>query len=175
MTSKFSSNPSRSLGMLLTAMALCAPATGMAACKPGWQLRDAYPNDQVCVSSETYRQVRADNADAPGRVQPGGGAHGPRTCKPGWVWREARKDDLVCVEPRQRAQAKADNRAAASRQVPPPHDPPSKRDPVVSTGADGNPLPSGAAGVAQCKVGGARCPPRMAPLYDESSFQCLCR
>ena len=175
MKSQLSSIPSRSLGMLLTAMAFCAPATGMAACKPGWQLRNAYPDDQVCVSPETQRQVRADNAAAPSRIQPGGGAYGPRTCRPGWVWREARKDDLVCVEPRQRAQAKADNRAAASRQMPTPRVPPSKRDPVVSTGADGKPLPPGAAGVAQCKVGGARCPPRMAPLYDESSFQCLCR
>lgn len=165
----------RFFGTLLAALAIYTPANSMAACKPGWQSREAYPNDSVCVSADTYRQVRADNAAASGRIQRGGGSFGPNTCKQGFVWREARKEDLVCVEPRQRAQAKADNQAAASRQVVVQHIPPNKRKPVVATGKGGEPLPPGAAGAAQCKVGGAKCPLRMSPLYEEASLECLCR
>jgi hypothetical protein len=147
-------------------------------CKNGFVFREAYKNDQVCVSTEVRAQVARDNAAAVSRIQPGGGRSGPNTCKEGFVWRLTRPQDLVCVDPSQRTQAADDNRNAYSRQqarlTEPRPVPPKPRAPVVAVDADGKALPPGPSGEAQCKLGGARCPPRMAVAYDDD-VGCICR
>jgi len=68
-------------------------------CKPGYVWREAYVGDVVCVEPRRRDNVRAENALAPKRVKPDGGAYGPDTCVNGYVWRGARSTDHVCVLP----------------------------------------------------------------------------
>ena len=147
-------------------------------CKNGFVFREAYKDDQVCVSTEVRAQVARDNAAAVSRIQPGVGHSGPNTCKEGFVWRLARPQDLVCVDPSQRTQAADDNRTAYSRQqarlTEPRSVPPKRRPPLVDLGPDGKPLPPGASGVVQCKLSHVHCPPRMAVAYDDN-VGCICR
>ena len=143
-------------------------------CKSGFVYREAYPNDTVCVVPGTRARVRADNAAAASRIRPGGGPYGPNTCRDGFVWREARPGDLVCVTPAQRALTNADNRAAASRYAQ-RRGPAPRRSPVTAVDRNGNPLAPGASNIAQCKLGGAKCPARMLPAYDEMTQECLCK
>ena len=51
--------------------------------------------------------------------------------------------------------------------------PPAHRKPVAAVGADGQPLPPGASGLAQCKLGGAKCPKRMRAAFDDDQG-CIC-
>ena len=92
--------------------AICA--YGPAQCKPGFVWREAFPDDNVCVTGETRTQAAQDNAQAAQRRVPNG-PYGPNTCVPGYVWREADPNDQVCVSGAVRSQAAKDNRQAAER------------------------------------------------------------
>lgn len=73
-----------------------------AQCIAGYVWREAFAGDTVCIDPARREAVRAENAMAASRVQPGGGAYGPDTCRSGYVWREARPADHVCVMPESR-------------------------------------------------------------------------
>lgn len=100
----------------LVALGALAPTASAAPrCQQGYVWREAYPGDVVCTMPERREQARADNAEAPARREPGGGAYGAATCRQGFVWREARPGDVVCVTPRTRDEVAQDNRAASRR------------------------------------------------------------
>jgi hypothetical protein len=102
-----------------------APATAHAnPCLQGFVYRDAYPNDEVCVTPNIRTETAQENADAGAHVQPGGGAYGANTCAAGYVFRDAYPGDQVCVTPAERDEAAADNAAANARQQPNPPAPP---------------------------------------------------
>jgi len=82
----------------------------------GYVWCQAFPGDYVCVTPATRSQAASDNAAAPSRVEPGGGAYGPDTCVPGYVWRQANPTDHVCVTPDVRSQTASDNSQASYRQ-----------------------------------------------------------
>ena len=84
-------------------------------CVKGYEFRDAFWGDRVCVPQATRIQVATDNAAAESRKDPNGGQFGPDTCLQGFVWREASPDDHVCVTPEIRTQTAADNAAASGR------------------------------------------------------------
>ena len=93
-----------------------AATTGaaLADCKSGYVWREARPNDDVCVTPPQRSEAKAQNANGPNNVQPGGGAYGPTTCRQGYVWREAWEGDTVCVTPTERQEAKDENAAGPS-------------------------------------------------------------
>jgi hypothetical protein len=105
-----------SLGSLLT-ITQSALATPAIFCKPGYVLREATPEDGVCVTPTVRNRTRRENAQAARFREPNGGAYGPDTCKQGYVWRETIPSDRVCVLPRIRAEAAEDNRQAESRRA----------------------------------------------------------
>ena len=88
--------------------------SALADCKNGFVWREARPNDFVCVTPAQRSEAKAQNANGPNNVQPGGGAFGPTTCRQGYVWREAWEGDTVCVTPTERQEAKNENAANAS-------------------------------------------------------------
>jgi hypothetical protein len=88
--------------------------SALADCKTGYVWREARPNDFVCVTPAQRSEAKAQNANGPNNVQPGGGALGPTTCRQGYVWREAWEGDTVCVTPTERQEAKNENAANAS-------------------------------------------------------------
>jgi hypothetical protein len=83
--------------------------TALADCKSGFVWREARPNDFVCVMPAQRSEAKAQNANGPNNVQPGGGPYGPTTCRQGYVWREAWDGDTVCVTPTERQKAKNEN------------------------------------------------------------------
>jgi hypothetical protein len=85
-------------------------------CKTGYVWREARSSDLVCVTPQTRTQTKADNAQAPYRVDPNAG-WGPNGCKSGFVWREAYYGDVVCVTPYTRDQARYDNQMAPYRRL----------------------------------------------------------
>jgi hypothetical protein len=93
-----------------------AATTGaaLADCKSGYVWREARPNDDVCVTPPQRSEAKAQNANGPNNVQPGGGPYGPTTCRQGYVWREAYSGDVVCVTPTERQEAKDENAAGPS-------------------------------------------------------------
>ncbi|GAA2071811.1 hypothetical protein [Actinomadura alba] len=111
----------RALGRVLAALAVAAGVVAVEApaavaapygpytCKNGFVWREAVPGDQVCVTPQIRDQAVDENAWAPYRREPNGGAWGPNTCKTGFVWRLVRPNDLVCVPPASRDQAYSDN------------------------------------------------------------------
>jgi hypothetical protein len=88
--------------------------SALADCKSGFVWREARPNDFVCVTPPQRSEAKAQNANGPNNVQPGGGAFGPTTCRQGYVWREAWEGDTVCVTPTERQEAKNENAENAS-------------------------------------------------------------
>lgn len=82
-------------------------------CKLGYVWREASPSDHVCVLPKTRSDTTQENALAPERRNPSGGAYGADTCRQGYVWREAFAGDHVCVTPASRARAAQDNAANA--------------------------------------------------------------
>ncbi len=76
-------------------------------CQVPYVFREAWTNDQVCVTTATRAQVARDNAAAARNVSPG--PYGPQQCRQGLVWRVARPKDLVCVTVEQRKEAAQDN------------------------------------------------------------------
>jgi len=91
--------------------------SGKDTCKQGFVWREAVAADHVCVIAATRDQAKRDNAEAPQRKQPQGGASGPDTCKSGFVWREVTASDHVCVTLQTRQQTTQDNSRAAQRRV----------------------------------------------------------
>ena len=83
-------------------------------CKSGFVWREARVNDFVCVTPGQRSEAKAQNANGPNNVQPGGGPYGPTTCRQGYVWREAWDGDTVCVTPTERQEAKNENAGNAS-------------------------------------------------------------
>lgn len=57
--------------------------------------------------------------------------------------------------------------------APSPRVPQPRHKPIAAVGADGQPLPPGASGMAQCKLGGAKCPKRMRAAFDDDQG-CIC-
>src|SRR6185503_9335365 len=82
---------------------------GPLTCVQGYVWREASATDRVCVTPAIRQQTWADNAAAPGRIDPVDRTYGPNTCKQGYVWREAFDGDVVCVIPETREQAWRDN------------------------------------------------------------------
>ncbi len=105
-----------SLGSLLT-ITQTGLATPAIICKSGYVLREATPEDGVCVTPTVRNRTRKENFQAKNFREPNGGAYGPDTCKQGYVWRETIPSDHVCVLPRSRAEAAEDNRQAESRRA----------------------------------------------------------
>jgi len=82
---------------------------------PGYVWRQAVPEDQVCVTKETYLQTLQDNQLAGSRRNPAGGDYGADTCLVGYVWRDAFPGDHVCVTLQTRQKAAYDNQQASLR------------------------------------------------------------
>ena len=112
------SNQSMLQGSLfaITLPLVFAATTGaaLADCKSGYVWREARPNDDVCVTPAQRSEAKAQNANGPNNVQPGGGPYGPTTCRQGYVWREAYSGDVVCDTPTERQEAKDENAAGPS-------------------------------------------------------------
>jgi hypothetical protein len=91
-------------------------ALGIAAanCVSGYVWRDAKDGDGVCVTPAERAEAKAQNANGPNNVKPGGGPYGPNTCRDGYVWREAFPGDVVCVTPYERQRAQEQNAANAA-------------------------------------------------------------
>ena len=110
---------------LVAATAFPSPASadplpyGPETCRAGYVWREASPADRVCVTPEARSRTAAENAAAPTRIQPGGGAYGPNTCMAGFVWREAFPGDVVCVTPEIRELVRQENILGPSRRVAP--------------------------------------------------------
>lgn len=100
------------LSSLLASNAFARPPD---ACQLGYEWRELYPGDHVCVTAGTKHQALRDNRLAKSRIKRGGGAYGPDTCIKGYVWREAYPKDHVCVLPAIRHATAEDNAAAKSR------------------------------------------------------------
>ncbi|MEZ5333662.1 MAG: hypothetical protein R2991_16880 [Thermoanaerobaculia bacterium] len=88
---------------------------GPQGCRSDSAWRNAFPATGS-ASPATRRQVREDNAAAPGRTGVlRSGPNGPRQCLPGFVWREAGPNDFACVPPDSRTLARRQNAEAPDR------------------------------------------------------------
>lgn len=81
-------------------------------CKPGFEHRDATPDDTVCAPPGAKARVAQENARDPRNRNDG------PVCEANYVWRAARPGDLVCVNPKSRAEAAEANLAAAQNVDP---------------------------------------------------------
>src|SRR5262249_22068350 len=81
-------------------------------CLPGYEWREAIPEDHVCVTHEAHLRAEQDNQLAGSRRDPRGGPYDADTCLVGFVWRDAFAGDHVCVTVETRTQAAQDNREA---------------------------------------------------------------
>lgn len=94
--------------LLVSAMLVIGRGAASAApCPPGLIVREAGPNDLVCVTPESRRRAATDNATAPLRWVPG--SFGPKTCAQGFVWRQAFPSDQTCVTPEVRTATLQEN------------------------------------------------------------------
>lgn len=94
------------------------PATANAEpCPPGLIVREAAPEDLVCVTPDSRRRAAADNARAALLWVPG--PFGPKTCAQGYVWREAFTGDFTCVTPDVRTETFHENRRNVRGEVKP--------------------------------------------------------
>jgi hypothetical protein len=84
-------------------------------CRGEFVLREALPDDRICVTKEVRDQALDDNRQAAERIDPVDRTYGPDTCIQSYVWREAIPDDHVCVTPETRSQTAADNSQASER------------------------------------------------------------
>jgi hypothetical protein len=114
------------LATVLTAAALAAPAAealpyGPYTCQNGYVWRNAFANDQVCVTLTDNFVVAQENAAGPSHTN--FSTSYPYWCLSGYVWRQAKPTDYVCVVPASRDRERANNGNAESRLVDPSQTP----------------------------------------------------
>lgn len=114
------------LATVLTAAVLAAPAAealpyGPYTCQNGYVWREAFANDQVCVTSTDRSIVAQENAAGPSHTNYG--TSYPYWCLSGYVWRQAKPSDYVCVVPASRDRERSDDALAESRLVDPSQTP----------------------------------------------------
>lgn len=114
------------LATVLTAAALAAPAAealpyGPYTCQNGNVWREAFANDQVCVTPTDRSTVAQENASGPYHTNYY--TPYPYWCLNGYVWRQAKPTDYVCVVPASRDRERANDASAESRLVDPSQTP----------------------------------------------------
>jgi hypothetical protein len=114
------------LATVLTAAVLAAPAAealpyGPYTCQNGYVWREAFANDQVCVTPTDRSTVAQENAAGPSHTNYY--TSYPYWCVSGYLWRQAKPTDYVCVLPASRDRERANNLLAESRLVDPSQTP----------------------------------------------------
>ena len=114
------------LATVLTAAALAAPAAealpyGPYTCQNGYVWREAFANDQVCVTPTDRSTVAQENAAGPYHTNPYTAY--PYSCRSGYVWRQAKPTDYVLVVPASRDRERA-NHGTPNHASSIPHRPP---------------------------------------------------
>jgi hypothetical protein len=81
-------------------------------CRVGFVWRNAFHDDNVCVTQAQEATAQAENVAGPGLQKTDG------KCISGYVWRQARPSDHVCVSPAERTQTEEENKNASGHTLP---------------------------------------------------------